>query len=351
MASLGHIVVGMTAARAYRSGPPFDGALGRPAVAAMTAWSILSLLPDADVIGFPLGVQYGDEWGHRGATHSIAFALGLALVIGLAARFWRLPAWRTGLIAAAVLVSHGLLDTLTDGGLGSALFWPFDLTRYFAPWQPIPVAPIGLDFFSFGGLVVSLVEAVFFAPLLWLALRGVTRPPAVTIAAWCAAVFLVSWRGEARDNTLGFFLREDVRFASNYSEDRFRSIAPGQSEDDVTAKVGSPLSETWLYLPADRDPEQMAASELDKLRGCVSIDLLDGYVKSAVPEADCRGQGVDAGLPRSEVRRTLGSPPRGCWAFTNSPSGTAYRARIVCFKSGVVQVAIARWLPPGEQGP
>ena len=37
---------------------------------------------------------------------------------------------------------------MIDGGLGCALFWPFDLTRYFAPWRPIPVAPIGMDFFS-----------------------------------------------------------------------------------------------------------------------------------------------------------------------------------------------------------
>ena len=28
-------------------------------------WSALSLLPDADVIGFALGVEYGDPWGHR----------------------------------------------------------------------------------------------------------------------------------------------------------------------------------------------------------------------------------------------------------------------------------------------
>jgi inner membrane protein len=26
----------------------------------------LAMLPDLDVIGFALGVQYGDPWGHRG---------------------------------------------------------------------------------------------------------------------------------------------------------------------------------------------------------------------------------------------------------------------------------------------
>jgi hypothetical protein len=58
-----------------------------------------------------------------------------------------------------------------DGGLGCALLWPFDLTRYFAPWRPIPVSPIGLSFLSPYGLMVALTELVFFAPLFVYALR------------------------------------------------------------------------------------------------------------------------------------------------------------------------------------
>ena len=71
-----------------------------------------------------------------------------------------------GLLAAVVLVSHPLFDTLTNGGLGCALFWPFDNTRYFAPWTPIPVSPIGLAYFSPYGLMVAITEIVFFSPLL-----------------------------------------------------------------------------------------------------------------------------------------------------------------------------------------
>ena len=69
------------------------------------------------------------------------------------------------------MASHALLDTLTDGGLGCALFWPFDLTRYFAPWTPLPVSPIGLGYLSPYGLYVAAVEMVLFAPLLGYALR------------------------------------------------------------------------------------------------------------------------------------------------------------------------------------
>jgi inner membrane protein len=71
-----------------------------------------------------------------------------------------------------VLASHALLDTLTNGGLGCALFWPFDLTRYFAPWTPIPVSPIGLRYFSSYGMFVAGSEAVLFAPVVWFALRS-----------------------------------------------------------------------------------------------------------------------------------------------------------------------------------
>ena len=36
---------------------------------------------------------------------------------------------------------HGLLDAMTDGGLGVAFFSPFDNRRYFLPWTPIRVIP------------------------------------------------------------------------------------------------------------------------------------------------------------------------------------------------------------------
>jgi inner membrane protein len=55
---------------------------------------------------------------------------------------------------------------MTDGGLGVALLWPFTMRRYFLPWRPIPVAPIGMAFFSVPGLRVAAVELLEFAPFL-----------------------------------------------------------------------------------------------------------------------------------------------------------------------------------------
>lgn len=55
--------------------------------------------------------------------------------------------------------SHGLLDTLTNGGLGIALLWPFSDERYFAPAQVIQVSPINpARFFSKRAVDVLLSE-------------------------------------------------------------------------------------------------------------------------------------------------------------------------------------------------
>ncbi len=59
------------------------------------------------------------------------------------------------------IASHLALDSLTNGGLGVALFAPFDRTRYFAPWRPIEVSPIGTDFFSTRGLMVLASEIIW----------------------------------------------------------------------------------------------------------------------------------------------------------------------------------------------
>jgi inner membrane protein len=67
-----------------------------------------------------------------------------------------------------------LLDAMTTGGIGVALLAPFDVTRYFFPWRPIAVSPIGIArFFSERGVAVLLNEAVWVGlPCLLLACAG-----------------------------------------------------------------------------------------------------------------------------------------------------------------------------------
>ncbi|SDK63422.1 inner membrane protein [Catalinimonas alkaloidigena] len=129
----------------------------------MTA--LCAMLPDADVVGFAVGIPYDSLWGHRGFTHSIVFALLVGVVMAFVVFRDRRsrPLTPAGLVAYFTLVtlSHPLLDAFTSGGLGVALFAPFSGERYFAPWRPIRVSPIGADFFSARGLAVIASELVW----------------------------------------------------------------------------------------------------------------------------------------------------------------------------------------------
>jgi len=120
---------------------------------------VLAALPDADVIGFKFGVDYADQLGHRGASHALLVA---AIVAAAITAMFRPANWK--LVFAFLFVSmasHGLLDTFTDGGLGAALFWPFDDARIFAPVTPIRVSPLGLGFFSSRGVAVIISELIW----------------------------------------------------------------------------------------------------------------------------------------------------------------------------------------------
>jgi inner membrane protein len=137
-----------------------------------------SVIPDLDVIGFRFGVHYGDFWGHRGFTHSLLFAALLATIASLLVFQQTVPGlnrfalWSYLLLATA---SHGFLDAMTDGGLGVAFLSPFRNTRYFLPWRPIRVSPLGVArFFSNRGLEVVQSE------LLWIWLPAAL----LMVSAW-----------------------------------------------------------------------------------------------------------------------------------------------------------------------
>jgi inner membrane protein len=105
----------------------------------------LAVLPDLDGVGFLLGVRYGSFLGHRGFSHSLLLAALVGLLTGWLAAPAAGVAWPLlALFFFAAVASHGLLDGLTDGGMGVAYFSPFDRRRYFLPWRPIRVSAIGL---------------------------------------------------------------------------------------------------------------------------------------------------------------------------------------------------------------
>lgn len=144
-----HAIVGWGLAQSYRPQP------APPVREFAIAAAVAATVPDLDILGIP-GIELAPAWfGHRGITHSFAFALLLGFVavwFYLARRWQRPPQPRLALFFAAVIASHPLLDALTNGGPGIRLFLPFSTEGYFFPWRPILVSPIGTHFFSVRGL-------------------------------------------------------------------------------------------------------------------------------------------------------------------------------------------------------
>jgi inner membrane protein len=136
--------------------------------------AVCAMLPDIDVAGLRLGVPYESLFGHRGFTHSILFASLVALAVAL-------PLWNRGKTGESLQVlaclfvaalSHGLLDALTNGGLGVAFFAPFDDTRYFFPVTPIEVSPLSASAF--------------------LTSRGVSVLSSEIVWVWCPAIVVAA---------------------------------------------------------------------------------------------------------------------------------------------------------------
>jgi inner membrane protein len=132
----------------------------------MLGYSCLAVLPDLDVVAFRLDVPYAAPFGHRGAAHSLVAGALAGTCVALVVRAAGGRFLRTALLASLAAMSHGVLDAFTDGGRGIALLWPLTDARCFAPWQPIPVAPIGALFHAARGLRCVLVELAWFSPLL-----------------------------------------------------------------------------------------------------------------------------------------------------------------------------------------
>jgi inner membrane protein len=119
-----------------------------------------AMLPDLDVIGFRIGIRYGDLLGHRGLTHSLLFAGLVAATVTLLLRNKALSGdLRVFACLFAATASHGILDAFTNGGLGVAFFSPFHPARYFFWVRPILVSPLNPGaFLTRRGVLVLLSE-------------------------------------------------------------------------------------------------------------------------------------------------------------------------------------------------
>jgi inner membrane protein len=152
---------------------------------------LCSVLPDIDVVGFKFGVPYESLWGHRGMTHSLFFAALLGwLVVDIFfrderrfSRAW----WLLWTCFFLVTASHGILDAMTNGGLGVAFFAPFDNSRYFFPWRPVLVSPIWVDRF-FGERAYLIIVSEF----LWIWIPAL----ALVLVAKLGKKSWIAWRAQ-----------------------------------------------------------------------------------------------------------------------------------------------------------
>ncbi|KRG69460.1 membrane protein [Stenotrophomonas terrae] len=146
---------------------------GRISTRLLGAGVVAAMLPDADVLAFALHIPYADGFGHRGASHSLLFAMLLAALAIPCARALQASRIQAAVFVFICAVSHPLLDALTSGGLGVALWWPWSEQRLFAPWRPIRVSPFANNFFSARGLQTVLSE-----------LRWVWLPLLIGVTGW-----------------------------------------------------------------------------------------------------------------------------------------------------------------------
>lgn len=116
-------------------------AFGNPAGSKrlLAAAVIAAMIPDLDVLMRPLfNVPLSSVYGHRGAFHSLFFAILAGMVTTGFHSHLKATRLAAAIAAAAAMASHGLLDMLTTNGLGVAYLWPISSMRIYADWRLLP---------------------------------------------------------------------------------------------------------------------------------------------------------------------------------------------------------------------
>ncbi|MGI9319588.1 MAG: metal-dependent hydrolase [bacterium] len=140
----------------------------------LAAGVLLSVLPDLDVVMYQFGVSWSSIYGHRGFTHSIGFAAICAVVLAFCFRERNGVALLFGFL---VVMSHALLDAMTWGGQGVAIYWPLSGERILMQNRPLPASPLDVQqFLRWGGFVLRSEFKQVWLPLMGFAIvLGVSR--------------------------------------------------------------------------------------------------------------------------------------------------------------------------------
>ena len=193
--AVGHII---GAVAVWEAGKRLPGSR----VPAAGGWYLLpaamALAPDLDVVAV---IASGGAVGHRGPSHSLLAAFGLAVLGAIVLRF-RLSTWQAvkslGLLFACAAV-HPLLDYLMGCGPPVPLLWPWQDRGWLSPVQLIPTAYYAS---SATGMLSVLVAArtlkgvlleIFSLGPLWLAARSRQREVSWIALLVSSAGFAFTW--------------------------------------------------------------------------------------------------------------------------------------------------------------
>ena len=109
------------------------------------AAAVAAALPDMDWVAHHFfRVPYSSIYSHRGASHSLFAALAVGSFAALLHKRLKVDALTAGVVVAAAMASHGILDMMTDAGHGVAYLWPLSSARLFADWRPIHSGPVSM---------------------------------------------------------------------------------------------------------------------------------------------------------------------------------------------------------------
>lgn len=126
----------------------------RELTAVLRGWQIpvsaglLAAAPDLDLMGRrAFGIPYNSLLSHRGLFHSPFFLILFSAVLaGIVTRGHSRKAFAwLWLVWAGCMVTHPLLDALTDGGRGVMLLLPLTRARLFFPWRPLHTPPGNIE--------------------------------------------------------------------------------------------------------------------------------------------------------------------------------------------------------------
>jgi hypothetical protein len=130
---------------------------------------------------------------------------------------------------------------------------------------------------------------------------------------------------------LGLLLhRQDTAYAVGYSDRAFRSVKHGMSEGQVHALLGPPIGVTWSY-------------RVTQSPSCESVHFRGGRAQSLVYSIACEKLGVRQGVLLKDAVALLPEPDDIYWIYSESPSDTHFRKRVIHFSQGRVVEVVSGW--------